>query len=381
VKRIASFAVLIALVFAALLQAASPKMKEALQPYVDREELPGMISVLATKDSVLQMDCIGYSDLETKTPIAPDQGLWIASTSKIFTGTALMMLVDEGKVSLDDPIEKYFPEMANLKVLKYSDDDTVLLKSIKTKPTVRHALSHQIGFPFQTKMMDKFGSDALPLEMEIFEISRTPLSFEPGTGYAYSELGIDIVGGIIEKVSGQKYEDFVQQRIFDPLEMTDTTLWPSEEFQKTRWIHCYQTVDGKLQECDIPMMKRPYESRLTRFPEPGACIFSTANDLLKFFQMHAAGGLYNGKRLISQEAQKEIMAKQTPEGQPYYGLTNMEQGWIGHAGACGNQCYADPAAGIVRLYIVQVSGVPKHDEAVGAWRKTAEEIFRDAGLR
>lgn len=209
-KRIASFAVLIALVFAALLQAASPKMKEALQPYIDREELPGMISVLATKDSVLQMDCIGYSDLETKTPIAPDQGLWIASTSKIFTGTALMMLVDEGKVSLDDPIEKYFPEMANLKVLKYSDDDTVLLKSIKTKPTVRHALSHRIGFPFQTKMMDKFGSDALPLEMEIFEISRTPLSFEPGTGYAYSELGIDIVGGIIEKVSGQKYEDFVQ---------------------------------------------------------------------------------------------------------------------------------------------------------------------------
>ena len=381
VKRFASLAVLMVLAIVSLLRAESPKMKEALQPYIDRGDLAGMVSVLATKDAVLQIDCVGYADLENKVPIAPDQMLWIASTSKIFTGTALMMLVDEGKVSLDDPIEKYFPEMANLKVTKYQDDGMILLKSPQTKPTVRHALSHQIGFPFQTKMMDKFGSDTLPLQKEIFEISRTPLNFEPGTDYSYSELGIDIAGGIIEVVTGQKYEDFIQQRIFDPLGMNDTTLWPSEEIQKERWIHCYQTVDGKLKECDIPMMRRPYASHEARFPEPGACIFSTANDLLKFFQMHAAGGVYNGKRFISEEAQKEIMKKQTPDGKPYYGLTCMEEGWVGHAGACGNQCYAEPSTGLVRLYIIQTSGSPKHGEALGVWRQTSEEIFKDDGLR
>ena len=150
-KRFASLAVLMVLAIVSLLRAESPKMKEALQPYIDRGDLAGMVSVLATKDAVLQIDCVGYADLENKVPIAPDQMLWIASTSKIFTGTALMMLVDEGKVSLDDPIEKYFPEMANLKVTKYQDDGMILLKSPQTKPTVRHALSHQIGFPLDRK--------------------------------------------------------------------------------------------------------------------------------------------------------------------------------------------------------------------------------------
>ncbi len=380
-KRLATLTIMLAMLFAAVLRADSPKMKEALQPFVDRGEISGMISVLATKDAVLQIDCVGYADVEKKIPIAPDQMIWIASTSKFFTGTALMMLVDEGKVSLDDPIEKYFPEMANLKVIKYQDDGVMLLKSPQTKPTVRHALSHQIGFPFQTKMMDKFGSDALPLMKEIFEISRTPVNFEPGTDFAYSELGIDIAGGIIEAVTGQKYEDFLQERIFDPLGMTDTTLWPSEEIQAQRWICCYQMADGKLEKCDFSMMRRPYASRETRFPEPGACIFSTANDLLKFFQMHAAGGVYNGKRFISEAAQKEIMKKQTPEGKNYYGLANMEEGWLGHPGACGNQCYADPAAGVVRLYIIQSVNNPKYGEALGAWQKACEEIFKEAGLR
>ncbi len=381
VKRITSFAVLMTILFAAFLRAESPKMKEALQPFVDRGELAGMISVLATKDAVLQIDCVGYADLENKVPIAPDQLIWIASTSKIFTGTALMMLVEEGKVSLDDPLEKYFPEMADLQVVKYQDDGVTLLKPAQVKPTVRHALSHQIGFPFQTKMMDKFGSDALPLQQEIFEASRTPLAFEPGTDFCYTELGIDIAGGIIEAVTGQKYEDFMQERIFTPLGMNDTTLWPSEEVQNQRWINCYQMVGGKLEKCDIPMMRRPYASRQTRFPEPGACIFSTANDLLKFFQMHAAGGVYNGKRFISEESQKEIMKKQTPEGKNYYGLTNMEEDWLGHAGACGNQCYADPATGVVRLYICQVANNPNHGAALGAWRQAYEEIFKEAGLR
>lgn len=362
--------------------AASPKMTEALQPFIDQEELPGIVSVLATKDKILQVDCVGYADLEAKTPIAPDQVFWIASTTKFFTGTAIMMLVDEGRISLDDPIEKYFPEMSGLKVALVNQDDLLVLQTPKTKPTIRQVLSHQVGFPFQTKMMDKFGSDALPLQKEIFEISRTPLRFQPGEDYGYSELGIDIAGGIIEVVTGKSYEDFIQERIFDPLEMKDSTFWPSLDVQKNRWIQCYNMTDGKLTRCEIPMMKKPYEDKTVRFPEPGAGIFSTANDLTKFFQMHAGRGVYKGERFLSEEAIDEMNVKQTPEGNPNcYGITNMMSGdWFGHPGACGNQCYAS-TAGVVRLFIIQVSGCPKHGEAVKAWSEASETIFKEAGLK
>ncbi len=360
----------------------SPKMVKALQPFIDRGEMPGIVSVLATKDKVLQIDCVGYANIETKKPIAPDQILWIASTTKFFTGTAIMMLVDEGKISLDDPIEKYLPEMADLKIALVKQKDLQVLQTPQSKPTIRQVLSHQVGWPFQTEIMDKFGSDCLPLQKELFAISRTPLKFEPGTNYSYSELGIDVAGGIIEVVTGKPYEEFMQERIFTPLGMKDTTFWPSQDLQKNRWIHCHKMVDGKLALCDIPMMRHPYEDKSVRFPEPGAAIFSTANDLTKFFQMHAGGGVYQGKRYISQAAIDEMNKKQTPKDNPNnYGITSALNGdWFGHGGACGNQCHASKK-GLVRLYIVQISGVPKSGEALRAWTEAADTIFKDNGLQ
>ncbi|MDO5554544.1 MAG: serine hydrolase domain-containing protein [Planctomycetia bacterium] len=376
------FSFVMVLVAAGSLLAESPKMVEALQPYIDRGEMPGIVSVLATKDKILQIDCVGYSNVETKTPIAADQMFWMASTSKFFAGTALMMLVDEGKVALDDPIEKYLPEMSALKVALVRQNGLQVLQTPESKPTVRQALSHQVGWPFQTEIMEKFGSDCLPLQKELFVISRTPLNFQPGKGYQYTELGIDVVGGIIEKVTGKPYEDFLQERIFDPLGMKDTTLWPSLELQQNRWIQCYNWHEEKLAQCNIPMMTKPYEDKTVRFPEPGACIFSTANDLTKFFQMHAGGGVYEGKRYLSQAAIDEMSTKQTPEGNGNdYGLTSALEGpWYGHGGACGNQCSASKD-GLVRLFIVQVSGVPKHGEAVHAWKRAADAIFKEEGLR
>ncbi|MBR5626452.1 MAG: beta-lactamase family protein [Thermoguttaceae bacterium] len=371
------------LITAGSLWAESPKMREALQPFIDRGEMPGIVSVLATKDKILQIDCVGYADVEKQIPIAPDQVLWIASTTKFFTSTALMMLVDEGKVSLDDPIEKYLPEMANLKVGLVKQDNLLVLQTPENKPTVRHALSHQSGWPFQTEMMDKFGSDCLPLQKELFEISRTPLNFQPGTNFNYSELGIDVAGGIIEVVTGKSYEDFLQERIFDPLGMKDTSFWPSQELQQNRWLQCHtKNADGKLERCDIPMMKHPYEDKNVRFPEPGSGIFSTANDLTKFFQMHAAGGVYEGKRYISQESIDEMHKKQTPENVPnVYGLGSfIDNNWFGHAGACGNQCWAS-TDGLVRLYIVQISNIPQNGDAINAWTNAADAIFQEEGLR
>ncbi len=382
-RSIVSLSIFLSLLLAVLapLSAKSPKIAEALQPYIDSGDMPGIVSILITKDGILQTDCVGYADVEKKIPIAADQYLWIASTTKFFTATAMMMLVDEGKVSLDDPLEKYLSEMKDLKIVDEDDDDKLVLKKPENKPTIRHALSHQVGWPFQTDLMDKFGSDALPLRKEVFTASRTPLNFEPGTDYSYSELGMDAAGAIIEKVSGMPYEQFLQERIFDPLGMKDTTFWPSKEDQENRWIHCYTWEDDQLVETVIPMMTPPYESKTTRFPEPGSGIFSTANDLAKFFQMFAAGGLYEGKRLLSEEAILEMKKKQTPEGVAPYGLgTYCTDGrWFGHPGALQNTGFAS-LEGVARIFIVQIGGLPKSTEAAETWIRVSEEVLRDEGL-
>ncbi len=371
--------VFLLLAILAPLSAESPKMKEALQPFIDNGDIPGIVSILLTKDGIIQTDCLGYADIEKKIPIAADQYLWIASTTKFFTSTALMMLVDEGKVSLDDPIEKYLPEMKdNLKVALVDQKKLLVLQSPKTKPTIRHALSHQVGWAFQTDMMIDHGSDTLPLRQEVFEASLTPLNFQPGTDYSYSELGMDVAGAIIEIVSGMPYEQFMQERIFDPLGMKDTTFWPSKEVQENRWIHYYTWEDNKLTESQIPMMTPPYECKTTRFPEPGAGLFSTANDLAKFFQMHAGGGVYNGKRFISEEAIQEMKKKQTPEGIADYGLGSLSSPdhWYGHPGALQNNCFAS-TKGVARIFIVQISGLPKSGEVAETWLKDSEEILKD----
>ncbi|MDO5553638.1 MAG: serine hydrolase domain-containing protein [Planctomycetia bacterium] len=357
--------------------AQSTKMSEALQPYIDRGEVPGIVSILATKDKILQIDCVGYANVEMKTPIAPDQLFWVASTSKFITGTALMMLVDDGKISLDDPIEKYLPEMVNLKVAIVRQDNLVVLQTPQNKPTVRHALSHQIGLPFITPMMDKYGVDNLPLQKNLLEISRTPLIAQPGTEFNYSELGIDIIGGIIEAVTGKPYSQFMQERLFDPLGMKDTTIWPSLEMQQNRWIDCYKTKDNKQILCNRPLIRTPYESETKRFPEPGACFFSTANDLIRFLQMHAGNGVFEGKRYLSEKAIEEMRTRQTPDNiDRAYGITcNLEGKWYGHGGACGNRGYVSND-GFARLYVVQVNGTGNSDAAAGVWTKISDEIFQ-----
>ncbi len=360
------------------LSAQETPMAQALQPFIDSGQIPGIVSVLATKDQVLQIDSIGYANIEKKTPINPDQLFWIASTTKHITGTALMMLVDEGKVALDDPIEKYLPEMGtNLKVALVNQEGLLVLQTPETKPTVRQAMSHMIGWPFETKLMEQFGADALPLRQEVYAASLTPLVDQPGKEIHYTELGIDVLGAIIENVSGIPYEQFLQERLFDPLGMTSTTFWPSLEDQEKRWIQSYRMDEGVLTPCDPPLMTRPYEDRIHRFPEPGSGLFSTANDLTKFFQMHAGRGVYQGKRYLSEESIQEMRKVQTPsDGPVIYGLaTQYLLGWVGHGGALGNLCFVSES-GFVKLFIIQSNQLPQTTAAHQTWLLEADKIFK-----
>ncbi|HCD35007.1 MAG TPA: hypothetical protein DER01_21560, partial [Phycisphaerales bacterium] len=203
-------------------------LQAGISKAIDQQTIAGATMIAVGKDQIISNESYGYADLQTKQPLQSDALFWIASMSKPITGFAFMMLVDEGKVSLDDPVSKYIPQMNHLWVVKEKDDATMSLTRQKTPITLRHLLSHTSGLPFLSPLQwhDLSG---LSLENAVISFTMNPLQFEPGTKYSYSNQGIDTVGRVIEIVSGMSYEAFLQTRIFDPLGMKDTTFFPTKE--------------------------------------------------------------------------------------------------------------------------------------------------------
>ena len=177
------------------------------------------------------MEAVGWADVAAGMPMREKKLFWIASQSKPITATALMMLVDEGKVKLDDPVEKYLPEFKDQWLAVEQDKDHILLKKPKHPITVRNILSHTSGLPFKSAL-EQPTLDLLPLRVAVRSYAMTPLQFEPGSKYQYSNAGINTAGRIIEVVSGMPYEEFLDKRLFEPLGMKDTTFWPNEEQQR-----------------------------------------------------------------------------------------------------------------------------------------------------
>ncbi len=189
----------------------------ALQPFVDKNYIAGAVVLAATKDRVLACEAVGYEDLATKKPMTPDSLVWIASQTKPMTATALMMLVDEGKVSIEDPVEKYLPEFRLQKVVAYKDDDVTVLKKPQHPITVKEVLSHTAGLAFASPI-ESPTLDRHALRDSVRSHAMLPLEFEPGTKYQYSTTpATNTAGRIIEVVSGEAYEDFMDQHLFHPL--------------------------------------------------------------------------------------------------------------------------------------------------------------------
>src|ERR1700719_2411620 len=178
-------------------------------------EVPGAVTVVATGDSVLRMDAQGWADPEHKSFMRVDSIFWIASMSKPITTVAVLMLMEEGKISLDDPIAKYVPELAGLKT---PDGQTPQI-------TLRHLLTHTSGMGEAT---DEEAKAARTLSQLVPSFASKPLAFEPGSQWKYCQSGILTLGRIVEIVSGKPFEVFLRKRIFDPLGMKDTTLYLSE---------------------------------------------------------------------------------------------------------------------------------------------------------
>ncbi len=209
---------------------ASPPPSPAalLSPFVQKHELAGAVALVANKDRILSVETVGSTDIAAMKPMRADTVFWIASQSKGMTATAVMRLVDEGRIALDDAVEKYLPEFRGQKVVVEKDADHVVLRKPVHPITVREVLSHMSGLPFQSAI-EVPTLDGLPLAAAVRSYAMTPLQTEPGTHYQYSNAGINTAARIIEVVAKMKYEDFMQRRLFDPLGMKDTTFWPTEK--------------------------------------------------------------------------------------------------------------------------------------------------------
>ena len=341
-----------------------------LQHLVDDGTIAGAVYLVGDRDQTIYLEAVGYRDLEAKDRLAPDSMFWIASTTKPVTATALMMLVDEGKVRLDDPVEKYLPEFKGQKVMPQQHPlgtDSQLTTGVgvvaplmkAARPIrVREILSHTSGLPFRS-LKQPGALDLLPLQDQVKSFAAEPLMFQPGTDFSYSNEGFNTAARIIEVVSGEPYEKFLQEHIFDPLGMSDTTFWPgSAQIARLAKSYKLDPATNRLVATKIDQLTYPLDDRRRRYPVAAGGLFSTAADVEKFCRMILDGGVANGHRFVSEESLREMTTRQN-------GLLNEQGyglGWtvagatIGHGGAYKNTMEIDRAAGRIFLFMVQQSG-------------------------
>ena len=358
--------------------------KEALMPFVQNGQLPGAINIFY-KDGVQETACVGYADVAAKRPITLDDVYMQCSQTKGFCGVTIAMLVEEGKISLDDPVSKYLPEFKELWVEKSNKNGVRTLVRAKNPLTVRMVMNHTGGFPFEisAKRGDIKGggwSGGAPLRQTAAIAAASPLLFEPGTKVQYSNTGIDIGAAIVEVVTGKRWEDFLKERVLDPLGMKSSWFWPTDEQLKTQveMYDCVKDAPAKYR-LQNDMQQRPYNDRHV-FASAGAGLWTTANDQLKFYKMLMNLGVGdNGVRILKEETVKNLLAKSTrPKGMEGYSLglvapvEDNEEAWFGHGGAWGTNCMVNYHRKELKLWVVQLCGGPRPwDKA----RNEAEKKF------
>jgi CubicO group peptidase (beta-lactamase class C family) len=348
--------------------------------------------LVASKDKVLDLETVGYADIAARKSMRTDALFWIASMSKPIAATALMMLVDEGKVRLDDSVEKYLPQFAPSIIAVTSDGAEAHLQAPQHAITIRNLLSHTSGLPFSSAI-ETPTLDMYPLATRVQSYALEPLMFEPGSDYSYSNAGVNTAARIVEVVSGQSYEEFLRTRLFAPLGMIDTTFWPNEA-QVERLAKSYKAnaLGTDLEETSITQLHYPLTDRTHRYPMPAGGLFSTASDLARFCQMLLNGGTYAGRRLLSGAAiremsrnqlseavlQKRFSSRSSPTDATAYGLgwSTFPSGAFGHGGAYATNLRIDPEHGLATVWLIQHASFPSEGaKSHAAFEKAALEIY------
>ena len=376
-------------------------VRDALAPYVEKGELPGAISVLYD-DGVQETCCIGYADVAAKRPIALDDFYMQCSQTKGFCGVTIAKLIEEGKISLDDPVSKYLPEFAELWVKTGETNGVRTLTKAKNPLTIRMCLNHTGGFPFETSVkcnevwVDgkpvrvKGGgwSGGCPIRQTAMVAAKSPLLFEPGTKVQYSYTGIDIGAAIVEVVTGKYWEDYLKETVLDPLGMKDTWFWPTDEqlAHQIEMYGCKKDAPAEYRSFNN-QEQRPYNDRTRVFASAGVGLWTTVNDQLKFYKMLMNLGVGdNGVRLLKEETVKNLLAVSTrPKGIAYangkvddcYSLglhapaQDGDDQWFGHGGAWGTNCTVNWHKKQLRLWVVQLVGGPR------PWDKAKDEAANE----
>jgi len=347
-------------------QTAISTISERLRPLVDQREVAGAVTLVATPDRIVHLDAIGKADIAADRPMRGDSIFWIASMTKPITGTAVLMLQDEGKLSVDDPVAKYLPEFKGLKTAG----------GMEARLLIRHLLTHTSG------MSDVAAGEARAIKnlagLMPLHVKR-PLAFEPGTKWVYCQSGINTAARIVEVVSGESFDDFLDKRLFGPLGMKDTTFYLAEK-QLERLVTPYRrTAGGQLEPTQNFILYGKSATSRDRFPAANGGLFSTAPDYARFCQMILNGGELGGKRYLKSELVKLMRTVQSgdvhtgfTEGngwglgwcvvrQPQGVTAMLSPGSFGHGGAYGTQAWIDPEQKRIYILMVQRANFPNSD--------------------
>ncbi len=359
-----------------------PGIAERMQEFVDANEISGAVNLVATREGIVHFSTTGLMDIESGREMEEDAIFWIASMTKPITGTAIMMLHEEGLLSIDEPVSKYIPEFADLTL---EDGTPVTI-------TITHLLTHSSGLADisadQSRDITTL-ADAIPLYVS------QPVRFEPGSRWSYCQSSINTAGRIVEIVSGMTFDRFLDERLFGPLGMTDTTFYLSEE-QVSRLATPYRRTEaGELEPTTVSILWGKDPTSTDRFPLANGGLFSTAHDYYRFCSMILNGGELDGTRILRPETVELMTSNHSGDLETGFtpgncwgigwcvvrepqGITAMlSSGTCGHGGAYGTQAWIDREAGRIYILMVQRANFQNGDNS--DVRRAFQEIA-DAAL-
>lgn len=359
-----------------------PEIGAAMDRMIAQDEIAGAVTIVLSPDRILHVGANGYANMAAKTPIAPDSLFWIASMTKPITGVAVMMLQDEGKLNIADPVAKYLPEFAQLKTPSGKPAHLTLIQLL----THTSGLGEAGG---EAARNARTLADLVPIWLA------APMQYEPGEKWKYTQSGINLAGRVVEIVSGVPFDVFLQKRLFDPLGMKDTTFYPTDK-QKERLATGYtkNKDTGRLEPAPV---RTEFGAR-HHPPQGNGGLYSTPNDYARFCQMLLNRGSLQGRRYLSATAFATMTSVQTSDLEcgffrekfgknygwgigtcvlrtPHAGAAeSLSPGSFGHGGAWGTQAWIDPIKGVAYLLMVQWSNFPNSDAS------EVRRCFQEAAL-
>ena len=347
---------------------SKPTIHQAMETFVASNDIAGAVTLVVSPDAILHLDATGFSDIANKTSMRTDSIHWIASMSKPVTAACVMMMVDEGKLALEDPITKFLPQMSDV---KNSDGESVTI-------TVEQLLNHTSG------MSEIGGGQAYAdpnLAAAAEKYAKLPVQFKPGSKWQYSQTGINTAARIVEVVSGKTFELFVEERLCKPLGMKDTTFYLTDS-QLPRLAKSYsKESDGTLKEAEIRLLSGKLPTDRDRLPAANGGLFSTAEDYGRFCQMLLNDGKWMGRSILLAKSVARMNTPTTGDLKTGFTVGNawgvgccivrepqgvsetLSPGSYGHGGAYGTQAWIDPVKKRAYILMVQRANFPNSDNS------------------